>query len=101
VKLICLNSQITVSGSLHLLYITSGAFTDRYILTVNSKHGLSLQTYDDIYQWSIHSDTASQFWRDAYQFLEIAPIEAQSSIGMTIQPNVRMVPVFLFIGLNL
>ncbi|KAH7131834.1 acetoacetyl-synthase [Dendryphion nanum] len=44
---------------------------------VNKKRGLNLNSYNDLYEWSTDPETLREFWRDAYQFLEIAPAGQQ------------------------
>ncbi|KAF9891549.1 hypothetical protein FE257_004016 [Aspergillus nanangensis] len=43
----------------------------KFIKHVNHKHGLQLQTYDELWQWSVHPDTLAVFWREAWTFLGI------------------------------
>jgi hypothetical protein len=40
---------------------------------VNKKNNLKPETYHDLHQWSVASQSLSQFWQDAYSFLELAP----------------------------
>ena len=54
---------------------------------VNKRHGLSLQTYEDLYQWSI-GPSSNDFWRDAFEWLELAPPGAKRP-GKVLSNEVR------------
>ncbi|KAH8703858.1 acetoacetyl-synthase [Talaromyces proteolyticus] len=45
----------------------------KFIKYVNEKHRLQLETYDDLWNWSVHPQNIREFWRDAYIFLGIPP----------------------------
>ncbi|KAH8896919.1 acetoacetyl-synthase [Thozetella sp. PMI_491] len=45
----------------------------QFMKYVNRKHNIDLQTYEDLYQWSVGDTTSRDFWRDAYSWLELAP----------------------------
>lgn len=45
----------------------------KFIIYVNQKHGLHIQTYEQLWEWSTADVTLQDFWGDAYDFLELAP----------------------------
>ncbi|KAG5655235.1 hypothetical protein KAF25_001988, partial [Fusarium avenaceum] len=47
--------------------------TVKFINYVNQKYGLSLQTYDHLYEWSVGDKTLAHFWTDAYNWLDLSP----------------------------
>lgn len=61
----------------------------QFIRYVNKKHNLKLGSYNDLYHWSTDPKTLRDFWRDAYQFLEIAP-SGQQQRGETITSSVSI-----------
>lgn len=61
------------SSEAGLLGTLSSFLTNDTLSTVNKRHGLKLKSYHDLYNWSSDPGTADDFWRDAYQFLHIAP----------------------------
>jgi hypothetical protein len=75
----CLSLMATSTSSKNPLWLpchTSSTPTIlRFIEYVNKKHNINLQTYEDIYRWTVHPTTIGIFWRDAYIFLGLAPIE--------------------------
>lgn len=56
---------------------------------VNKKHGLHLETYDDMWRWSVSPSTLREFWKDAYLFLGIPSESAASDIGLSFDGKVR------------
>lgn len=55
---------------------------DRFRRHVNTKHGLNLETYQDLHDWSTNSSTLDDFWTDALEFLEIKTLlPSGSAIG--------------------
>ncbi|KAH7211283.1 hypothetical protein BKA60DRAFT_523600 [Fusarium oxysporum] len=44
----------------------------KFINQVNEKYGLRLQTYEDLYKWSVGDETINHFWTQAYAWLEIS-----------------------------
>ncbi|KAF5010948.1 hypothetical protein FDECE_2911 [Fusarium decemcellulare] len=56
----------------------------KFLRHVNQKHGLKLQTYEDLHKWSVDTTTFQDFWRDAYAWLEIGP-EAHHDIDSVIE----------------
>jgi hypothetical protein len=44
----------------------------KFINHVNEKYGLRLQTYEDLYKWSVGDETIKHFWTQAYAWLEIS-----------------------------
>ncbi|KAF5017650.1 hypothetical protein F66182_10400 [Fusarium sp. NRRL 66182] len=51
----------------------AGTNTAKFISHVNEKRGLQLQTYHDLYQWSVGQKTFQDFWTDAYNWLRLSP----------------------------
>ena len=47
--------------------------TAKFIEYVNAKYNLQIQTYDELYRWSVDAATLQDFWGDAYTWLELAP----------------------------
>lgn len=43
----------------------------RLIQTVNKKHGISINDYKSLWEWSTNSTTAPLFWIDLFDFLDI------------------------------
>ncbi|KAL5605878.1 hypothetical protein FOVSG1_006025 [Fusarium oxysporum f. sp. vasinfectum] len=43
-----------------------------FINHVNDKYGLRLQTYEDLYKWSVGDETINHFWTQAYAWLKIS-----------------------------
>jgi hypothetical protein len=62
---------------------------DRFRRYVNQKHGLDLQTYNEIHAWSVNADTMDHFWRDALGFLEVCNPE-QLKLGPALARKVTM-----------
>ncbi|KAF4468065.1 acetoacetate- ligase [Fusarium albosuccineum] len=56
----------------------------KFLSHVNQKHGLKLQTYEDLHKWSVDTTTFQDFWRDAYAWLEIGP-EGHHDINSVIE----------------
>ncbi|KAH8721727.1 acetoacetyl-synthase [Ilyonectria robusta] len=50
---------------------SSGMNLKRLIQTVNKKHGLSINDYKSLWEWSTSSATAPLFWMDLFDFLDI------------------------------
>ncbi|KAF7557422.1 hypothetical protein G7Z17_g639 [Cylindrodendrum hubeiense] len=46
----------------------------KFMKHINLKHGLRLRTYEDLHQWSVGDETFQDFWRDAYTWLQLAPV---------------------------
>jgi hypothetical protein len=46
---------------------------------INSKYGLNLQTYDDLYRWSI--ENISQFWADTWSFTGVEASQPFKKVG--------------------
>ncbi|WKT49550.1 ANL, N-terminal domain [Fusarium oxysporum f. sp. vasinfectum] len=44
----------------------------KFINHVNEKYGLRLQTYEDLYKWSVGDETINHFWTQAYAWLKIS-----------------------------
>ncbi|KAK2125482.1 hypothetical protein NOF04DRAFT_1248156 [Fusarium oxysporum II5] len=44
----------------------------KFINHVNDKYGLRLQTYEDLYKWSVGDETINHFWTQAYAWLKIS-----------------------------
>lgn len=59
----------------------------QFIHHLNKKHDLDLQTYDDLHQWSVASDTLQDFWQDAYDWLQLAPSRTKN-IGPMLETTV-------------
>ena len=53
------------------------AFKDQ----INNKYGLKLQTYNDLYQWSI--DNVSDFWADTWEFTAIKASKPYDDVSNT------------------
>ncbi|KAI1046063.1 hypothetical protein LB505_013985 [Fusarium chuoi] len=47
----------------------------KFINHVNDIYGLTLQTYDDLYKWSVGDGTIDHFWAQAFRWLQISPSE--------------------------
>ncbi|KAJ5661517.1 acetoacetyl-synthase [Penicillium maclennaniae] len=45
----------------------------KFLKHVNKKHSLDLKTYDDLWRWSVHSDSLAEFWSEVCAFLRILP----------------------------
>jgi acetoacetyl-CoA synthetase len=60
----------------------------KFITYVNEQLGLSLKTYDDLYSWSVGDATFQDFWRAAYQWLELAP-PGSKPVGPMLADEVR------------
>jgi hypothetical protein len=61
----------------------------KFIQYVNKKRSLDLRTYHDLHQWSVDSETLQDFWRDAYEFLELRPRHLKAS-GDTLETKVHI-----------
>ncbi|KAG9505007.1 hypothetical protein J7337_001973 [Fusarium musae] len=46
----------------------------KFLSYVNRKHNLDIKTYEELHQWSVNPLTLQDFWRDAYTYLELAPV---------------------------
>lgn len=44
-----------------------------FMAYVNHKHGLYIQTYEELREWSTADATLQDFWGSAYDFLQLAP----------------------------
>ncbi|TQS34484.1 hypothetical protein Golomagni_05127 [Golovinomyces magnicellulatus] len=47
--------------------------TVKFMNSVNKKHNLNLQSYQDLYEWSVANATLQDYWGDAFDWLELAP----------------------------
>lgn len=56
-------------GALWLPRAIQDTNISKFMSLVNRRDGLDLQTYEDIYQWSIHPSSIGKFWAYAYEFL--------------------------------
>lgn len=61
----------------------------QFIHHLNQKHNMSLQTYDDLHRWSVASDSLQDFWRDAYDWLQLAPSRTKNTSSM-LETTVRI-----------
>jgi hypothetical protein len=61
--------------------------TAKFISFVNKRHSLELQSYEDLYRWSVGDTSFDDFWRDAYEWLELAPAGSKK-IGRMLQNQV-------------
>ncbi|GAB7352396.1 hypothetical protein MBLNU459_g2826t2 [Dothideomycetes sp. NU459] len=61
---------------------------------VNKRHGLELQSYEDVHQWSVGDTSFNLFWRDAYEWLQLAPVGAKRVGTMLQSKNPATVPLF-------
>jgi acetoacetyl-CoA synthetase len=55
----------------------------KFMQHVNKKHDLHLETYDDLWGWSVSTATVRDFWKDAYIFLGISPKSGASDVGVS------------------
>ncbi|VUC30742.1 unnamed protein product, partial [Clonostachys rosea] len=58
--------------------------TVKFINYVNRRHHLQLQTYEDLHQWSVDSETFEEFWTDAYEWLHLSPSNTTKSAAPAI-----------------
>ncbi|KAI4598064.1 hypothetical protein KJ359_003873 [Pestalotiopsis sp. 9143b] len=58
--------------------------TAKFITYVNQKHNLNILGYDELHAWSTHDETLQDFWRDAYEWLELKPPDAPG-VGRMLQ----------------
>lgn len=61
--------------------------TARFISFVNKRHNLELRSYEDLHQWSVGDTSFDEFWRDAYEWLELAPAGSKK-VGRILQDQV-------------
>jgi len=61
----------------------------QFIRYVNEKHQLHLRTYEDLHQWSVASTSLQDFWRDAYDWLQLAPPGAKGT-GRVLEGSVSL-----------
>ncbi|KAJ3456121.1 hypothetical protein MRS44_016144 [Fusarium solani] len=66
----------------------------KFITYVNEQLGLSLKTYDDLYSWSVGDATFQDFWRAAYQWLELAPPGSKPVGPMLADEHSATTPLF-------
>lgn len=45
----------------------------KFINYMNDIYGLTLQTYDDLYEWWVGDGTIDHFWAQAFRWLQISP----------------------------
>ncbi|KAJ6002542.1 acetoacetyl-synthase [Penicillium sp. IBT 35674x] len=50
----------------------------KFMKHVNKKHNLKLKTYDDLWEWSVHSDSLAKFWGEVCVFLQILPASVKA-----------------------
>ncbi|EFX06638.1 acetoacetyl-synthase [Grosmannia clavigera kw1407] len=68
--------------------------TAKFMSFVNKRHNLSLQSYDDLHQWSVGDTSFDAFWHDAYEWLGLAPA-GTTKIGKMLQgENAAATPLF-------
>lgn len=60
---------------------------------INSKYGLDLQTYDDLYRWSI--ENIPRFWAETWHFTGVEASQPFKKVGSVL--NVGHVTNFYFI----
>ena len=51
---------------------------------INTKYGLELQTYDDLYRWSI--DNVPQFWAETWSFCGVEASQPFKKVGEIFLP---------------
>ncbi len=49
--------------------------------TVNSQYRINLQTYDDLYQWSI--ENIAQFWAATWSFIGVEASQPFEDVGLS------------------
>ena len=59
----------------------------KFIAYVNKKRSIKLNSYDDLYRWSVSNSTLSDFWADVYTFLHLAP-RHHGSVGRVLDEQV-------------
>lgn len=57
----------------------------RFVQRVNEKHGLSIDGYPGLYQWSI--DNVSEFWEDVWDFVGIVSSRKAGKVNMRLQSS--------------
>ncbi|KAI1018020.1 hypothetical protein LB504_003801 [Fusarium proliferatum] len=60
--------------------------TVKFINHVNDIYGLTLQTYDDLYNWSVGDGTIDHFWTQAFRWLQISPNSKDSRSNLMFPP---------------
>lgn len=54
----------------------------KFMASVNERHNLDLQSYQDLYEWSVADSSLQDFWGDAFDWLELAPPGHKRSCSM-------------------
>lgn len=67
-----------------------------FMRAVNQKHGLRLDSYADLYQWSI--DHISQFWADIWDFTGVTAERCYDQVGGATESRVS---VYIYPGVYL
>lgn len=62
----------------------------KFIAYVNKKRNLQLNSYHELHGWSVDASTMSDFWADAYTFLNLAPLH-HSSVGRVLDQEVCVI----------
>ncbi|KAL2674289.1 hypothetical protein Neosp_012740 [[Neocosmospora] mangrovei] len=66
----------------------------KFMTYVNKQLGLSLKTYNDLYSWSVGDATFQDFWRAAYQWLELSPPGSKPVGPMLADEHSATTPLF-------
>ncbi|KAI8937416.1 hypothetical protein NX059_005141 [Plenodomus lindquistii] len=56
-------------------YSTEDTNVAKFMDHVNWKHNIKLQSYEELYKWSVDEKTSWDFWKDAYTWLELSPVQ--------------------------
>ena len=83
-----METPATYKTALWLPYDVQNTNVVRFINFVNQKHGLRLQTYDDLHAWSVGRDSMQDFWQEAYIFFELAS-SGGDGVGKMLHYQVR------------
>lgn len=51
----------------------------KFIDHINRKHNINLQTYEELHEWSVGEKTSWDFWKNAYEWLQLSPIPMKDS----------------------
>jgi hypothetical protein len=69
---------------------TEDTNTARFISFVNKRHNLELRSYEDLHRWSVGDTSFDAFWRDAYEWLELAP-PGSKKVGQMLHTQVMKI----------
>jgi acetoacetyl-CoA synthetase len=64
----------------------------KFLELMNEKHGLNLQTYDELYKWSI--DDSATFWGEVWDFTGMKASKRWDKVP-NFQPRTAILPISL------